>query len=243
MQYSFDMGVAQRYGLPEAVFVHRLYWWVRDNAANGRNYRDGHYWTYDSLNALTEIFPCWSRRQLQGIIARCREKGLILTAAYNKSRGDSTTWFTVTEAVIQAYGPIKPGVPERCQGEHETVPGVAPNGATGGTKRCRLYKEQLEDQLEDEREGAPAQEEPTKPEEDGRKGYGEFGNVRLTDDEIARLTARWTPNQVAAEIEALSAYMASKGKRYRDHYATLLGWFKKDHPPVLSTGRVVNDED
>ena len=54
-----------------AIFVHRLYWWVRDNAANGRNYRDGRYWTYDSLNALTEIFPCWSRRQIEGIINTC----------------------------------------------------------------------------------------------------------------------------------------------------------------------------
>ena len=57
MQYAFDMDLAQRYGVPEAIFVHRLYWWVRDNAANGRNYRDGRYWTYDSLNALTKIFP------------------------------------------------------------------------------------------------------------------------------------------------------------------------------------------
>ena len=119
------------------------------------------------------------------------------------------------------------------------MPGVAPNGATGGTKRCRLYKEQLEDQLEDEREGAPAQEEPVKPAEDGRKGYGEVGNVRLTDDELARLTARWTPNQVAAEIEALSAYMKSDGKRERDHYATLIRWHKKDYPPALAESRRV----
>ena len=117
------------------------------------------------------------------------------------------------------------------------MPGVAPNGATGGTKRCRLYKEQLEDQLEDEREGAPAQEEPAKPAEAERRGYGEFGNVRLTDDEIARLTARWTPNQVAAEIEALSAYMASKGKRYRNHCATLIGWLKKDYPNAPAVSR------
>lgn len=102
MQYAFDMDLAQRYGVNEAIFVHRLYWWVRDNAANGRNYRDGRYWTYDSLNALTEIFPCWSRRQVEGIINRCREKGLILTAAYSQDKRDRTTWYTVTETVIQA---------------------------------------------------------------------------------------------------------------------------------------------
>lgn len=243
MQYAFDMDLAQRYGVPEAIFVHRLYWWVRDNAANGRNYRDGRYWTYDSLNALTEIFPCWSRRQIEGIINRCREKGLILTAAYSQDKRDRTTWYTVTETVIQAYEPIPTASPKRGNAFHEMVKCNTPNGDNHFTERGNVYNEHLEDQLEDEREGAPAQEEPAKPEEDECKGYGEFGNVRLTDDEIARLTARWTPNQVAAEIEALSAYMASKGKRYRNHCATLIGWLKKDYPSAQPTGRVLIDED
>ena len=34
LQYSFDADLAKEYGVPEAIFVHRLYWWVRDNAAN-----------------------------------------------------------------------------------------------------------------------------------------------------------------------------------------------------------------
>lgn len=102
-EYSFDADLTTEYGVPEAIFVHRLYWWVHDNAANDRNLKDGRYWTYDSLAALTKIFPFWSRRQIERIINRCREKGLILTAAYSKDRRDRTTWYTVTEPLFRAY--------------------------------------------------------------------------------------------------------------------------------------------
>lgn len=243
LQYAFDMDLAQKYGVPEAIFVHRLQHWVRENALNDRNYRDGHYWTYDTMNALMKIFPWWTRRQLQGIIARCKEKGLLLTAEYNEDRRDRTTWYTVTEAVIVAYEPWKIGAPESCNAMHETVQCNVPNGAAQCTKSCTLYKEHLEDHLEDEREGAHTQEKPVEATGDERRGYGEFGNVRLTEGELARLTTRWTPDQVAAEIEALSAYMQSDGKRYRDHYAALIRWLKKDCPPAQPAGRVLIDED
>ena len=79
--YAFDSGLAAQYGVSEAIFVHRLYFWVQENQKNGRNLRDGRYWTHDSVSALTEVFPFWTRHQIEGIIKRCRDKGLILTAA------------------------------------------------------------------------------------------------------------------------------------------------------------------
>lgn len=248
MQYAFDMKIATEYGVDESIFVHRLYWWVRDNAANGRNLRDGRYWTYDSLAALTQIFPWWSRRQLQGIINRCRQKGLILTADYNEDRRDRTTWYTVTDTVIQVYALSGCPIPEPCNAKHQTGKCNAPNGATHGTKSCNVYNEQLEDHLEDEREGAPAHEKTPeqvpKQAADKPKTYGEFGNVLLTDKALTSLLGRWKPEQVRTEIEALSAYMQSKGKRYADHHATLLNWLKKDYPPQTApAGRVLIDED
>lgn len=242
MQYAFEMDIARQYGVNEAVFVHRLYWWVRDNAANNRNYRDGYYWTYDSVDALTKIFPCWTRRQLQGIISKCREKGLIITAEYNSDRRDRTTWYTVTDIVINIY------CPERGNAMHETGQCIAPNGAPHSTKRGTLYKEQLEDHLEDEREGDPRPPElPSDEMPDPQtmaRSYGEFENVLLTDHEISKLLARWTQKQILSSIENLSVYMKSKNKRYADHYATLLNWLKKDFPEGINqAGRVLIDDD
>lgn len=57
--------------------------------------------------------------------------------------------------------------------------------------------------------------------------YGEFKNVRLKDGEYEKLKQKF-PNDYAERIEALSVYMRSRGKTYKDHYATILNWARKE---------------
>ena len=54
--------------------------------------------------------------------------------------------------------------------------------------------------------------------------YGEFKNVKLTDDEYKKLEEK----NLLPYIEKLSSYIASKGKRYKSHYATILTWSRKE---------------
>lgn len=56
-----------------------------------------------------------------------------------------------------------------------------------------------------------------------KRKYGEFQNVLLTDEELAKLRQRF-PSEVDSLIEQLSCYIKSKGKKYKSHYATLLNW-------------------
>ena len=56
--------------------------------------------------------------------------------------------------------------------------------------------------------------------------YGEHGNVILTDEEYVKLQQRFPDYE--KRIENLSAYMASKGKKYKSHYATILNWANMD---------------
>ena len=58
--------------------------------------------------------------------------------------------------------------------------------------------------------------------------YGEFNNVLLTDKEYQKLIERFGNQQTKDLIEKLSAYLASKGKRYKSHYATILNWQRRD---------------
>jgi hypothetical protein len=57
--------------------------------------------------------------------------------------------------------------------------------------------------------------------------YGEFQNVKLTDAEFEKLKASFPDYQ--ERIERLSAYIASTGKKYKSHYATILNWARKDN--------------
>ena len=56
-----------------------------------------------------------------------------------------------------------------------------------------------------------------------KKIYGTAKNVLLTDDEIGKIRERGYEGL----IEELSLYMASKNKKYADHYMTVLAWGRK----------------
>lgn len=56
--------------------------------------------------------------------------------------------------------------------------------------------------------------------------YGEYNNVLLTDDELEKLKAEYP--DYAERIERLSSYVASTGKSYKSHYATIRNWARKD---------------
>ena len=56
--------------------------------------------------------------------------------------------------------------------------------------------------------------------------YGEYNNVLLTDDELSKLKTEYSDYE--ERIERLSSYIASKGTKYKSHYATIRNWARKD---------------
>ena len=60
-----------------------------------------------------------------------------------------------------------------------------------------------------------------------RHKYGEYSNVLLSDSDLAKLKIEF-PNDWEERIERLSAYMASTGKTYKNHLATIRNWAKRD---------------
>jgi len=57
--------------------------------------------------------------------------------------------------------------------------------------------------------------------------HGEFQNVLLSEKELEKLKERF-PKDWSERIDNLSIYMRAKGKQYKDHYATILSWARKE---------------
>ncbi|MCI9468864.1 MAG: hypothetical protein HFG45_06135 [Oscillospiraceae bacterium] len=100
--------VAARYGLEEAIFLDSIMFWYRANRADGRNYHDGRWWTYNSVAAYEAVFPWWSAKQIRRIIDRCRDKGALLDGDYNEDRRDRTAWYTPSDELLALYGEAIP---------------------------------------------------------------------------------------------------------------------------------------
>lgn len=100
MEHHFSVEIATRYGILEAVLLNNLYFWIKKNEANGTNYHDGYYWTYNSTKAFHELFPYASTNKIRNALKRLEQEGLIITGNYNKSAYDRTMWYALTENAI-----------------------------------------------------------------------------------------------------------------------------------------------
>ncbi len=85
-------------------------------------------------------------------------------------------------------------------------------------------------------ESASKKSKPTKHK------YGEYKNVLLTDEELEKLKDEYPDWE--ERIERLSSYVASTGKSYKSHYATIRNWARKDaERRPTNTGMNVADRD
>lgn len=61
---------------------------------------------------------------------------------------------------------------------------------------------------------------------DEKHRYGEYANVLLSNEDFSKLQAEFPDWQ--ERIERLSGYMASTGKKYKNHLATIRNWARRD---------------
>ena len=62
-----------------------------------------------------------------------------------------------------------------------------------------------------------------------RHKFGEYKNVLLSDEDLEKLKTEF-PTDWVARIENLSSYIASTGKKYKNHLATIRNWARKEEP-------------
>jgi len=109
MHYSFDVQYAQKYGLEESIILNNLIFWIAKNKAGGKNYFDGHWWTYNSAKAFSRLFPFWDMRKIQRILSNLAEDGVLKKGNYNKTSYDRTNWYTIIDPeILQELDEINP---------------------------------------------------------------------------------------------------------------------------------------
>ena len=72
-----------------------------------------------------------------------------------------------------------------------------------------------------------------------RHAHGEYKNVLLSDSDFEKLKSEF-PSDYEQRIENLSSYMASKGKAYKNHLATIRNWARRDAEKASDAGKTKN---
>ncbi len=100
MEHGFNVELATAYGVDEAVMIRSLQHWIMLNKAkNDRrgHYREGRWWTYNSFNALAELFPYWTARQIRRIMKNLLDNGVIISAQHGLAEGDQSNWWAFAD--------------------------------------------------------------------------------------------------------------------------------------------------
>lgn len=111
--HSFDIRLAAKYGIDEALMIHHFQHWIRINRHTNKNIRDGRCWSYQSKKQIQATFPYWTIEQIKYTCEQLVEKGVLLKANYNKSAIDKTTWYAFVDEEAFGVGENSNNVYER----------------------------------------------------------------------------------------------------------------------------------
>lgn len=93
----FDSDIATEYGIKEAILLQFFYFWDAKNRANNSNFRDGRYWTFNSVKAFETLFPYMTKDQIRRTLDKMCELGLIVKDNLNQNPHDRTLWYALTD--------------------------------------------------------------------------------------------------------------------------------------------------
>ena len=102
MNHSFNVELAIKYGIEEAILIENFAFWIKKNAANNKNYINGEYWTYNSAKALEELFPYMNLKKIQRTLIKLEELKIFKSGNFNKKTYDRTKWYCIIDSDIKA---------------------------------------------------------------------------------------------------------------------------------------------
>lgn len=211
MQHSFDVNLAEKYGLLESILFNNIAFWVEKNRANGCNFFDGKHWTYNSVSAFARLFPYATEKQIRRALQKLQDENLIETGHYSDDARDRTLWYTTTDFGDCIFLGRQPHLPIR---ENVDLPvrenELAPQGKC--IYRADINTDINTDNKPDKSKALIKRATPTK------ESFGEYGWVRLTEAEHNRLVEEYGLPEVQRAIAYMdeSAQITGNKNKWKD---------------------------
>ena len=111
---------------------------------------------------------------------------------------------------------------------------IGVNDTSMTSQRCHETDIDIDIELDKDLEIDIEKDKEKKNAKEVRHKYGQYSNVLLSDTDYEKLKSEF-PSDYSERIENLSCYMASTGKSYKNHLATIRNWAKKDKEKQAKT--------
>ena len=163
-KHSFSVEFAERFGIVEALLLDYFFFWINNSQKKKEKdkYHDGRYWVYGSVRKIAEAHPYLSRAKVHRALKKLEEAGAIKTDTFNKMCWDKTTWYTLTDEILDLSQNETGGVSKRNRASQNET-GVSQN-ETGVSQNETTIPIQTPIQTPiQEDDGENAREQPSLP--------------------------------------------------------------------------------
>ena len=101
-QKSLSCVVAIALGDRAAMVLQEIHYWagVRKRERNKNYFFQGHYWMWNSYKAWQKTFPFIPEPSLKKIILGLERESVIISAEFNKSKGNRTKWYRINYEIL-----------------------------------------------------------------------------------------------------------------------------------------------
>ena len=101
-QKSLSCVVAIALGDRAAMVLQEIHFWagVRKRERNKNYFFQGHYWMWNSYKAWQKTFPFIPEPSLKKIILGLERESVIISAEFNKNKGNRTKWYRINYEVL-----------------------------------------------------------------------------------------------------------------------------------------------
>ncbi len=121
--HSFDTEVAKDVGVNAAVVFNYFCFWIKKNASEGVNLKDGDFWSFTSIRGLSELFPYLTDKQIRTAVDTLVSKKYLKKAQLCNNKLNRTMWYALDEVgkcfceISQAHLPKKASVTSAQKGK------------------------------------------------------------------------------------------------------------------------------
>lgn len=100
MNHSFNVEVAEKYGIEAALLIENIAFWIKHNRDENKNFVQGRYWVYNSLKSFSQLFPYINLKKIQRTLTKLEKLNIIKSGNFNRSTCDRTKWYTIVDERI-----------------------------------------------------------------------------------------------------------------------------------------------
>lgn len=226
--HSFDIEIASSYGIECAILIHHFAHWIKINAKLKRNFHEGRYWTYQTLDEITAHFPYWTRSQVQNYIEMlCTGRSrfstkespkfnpILLKGNFNATPYDRTIWYSFSDnySSILCTHKMENKDPLNHDSDDTTpIPDTIPDTKTYRGEPSQKIK------------CNPKKKEVTQP-TDEILTFGDY--VKLKRKSYEDLIGEYGAGNIEYYINAINNWVPNN-RAYKDYAAAIRQWLLKD---------------